>query len=382
MTKTRKRRTARPSKSLELPAIRIAQSKGRELYTFAVDGKVLPQFATISRIKRAEEGEILGYQRPEVTSHISEIRNYLESDAPMIPNAVVIAFDDRVRFKSSGDSKCSYATSGTISIPLDENQADTDKPGWVVDGQQRLAAVRDADIKQFPMSVVAFIAADDTEQREQFILVNSTKPLPKGLIYELLPTTSAQLPSLLQRRRFPALLLARLNTDEDSPLKGAIKTPTIPDGTIRDNSIMKMIENSLSDGVLYRFRGKSDGDHDIEGMLDVLKAFWSAVSNMFEAAWALPPKKSRLTHGAGVVSLGFIMDAISDRKRANGIPSTEDFAADLQGIADLCRWTDGYWDFGPGVQRKWNDIQNTGKDIQLLSNYLLVQYKARVWNRA
>lgn len=381
MTKAREKRAARKLEVLQIPALRISQSKGRELYSFAVDGKLLPKFATVSRVKRADKGEIQGYQRPEVVSHISEIRNYLESDSPMIPNAVVIAFDDRVKFKPSRNSDCSYSTPGTITIPIDPTLADEDKTGWVVDGQQRLAAVRDADIEQFPMCVVAFIAKDDMEQREQFILVNSTKPLPKGLIYELLPTTSAHLPALLQRRKFPALLLSRLNIDEDSPLKGMIKTPTIPDGTIRDNSILRMLENSLSDGVLYRFRGNEE-EADIESILDLLKAFWSAVSTTFESAWGLPPRRSRLTHGAGIVSLGFIMDAIGDRHRAAGVPSTEDFASDLEGIADLCRWTDGHWDFGPGVQRKWNDVQNTSKDIQLLSNYLLVQYKARVWNRA
>ena len=54
--------------------------------------------ATVSRIRRADDGELGGYQRPEVLSHIAEIRNYLESDAPMVPNAVVIAFDSRVTF--------------------------------------------------------------------------------------------------------------------------------------------------------------------------------------------------------------------------------------------------------------------------------------------
>ena len=44
-------------------------------------------------------------------------------------------------------------------------------------------------------------------------------------------------------------------------------------------------------------------------------------------------------------------------------------------------WTDGYWDFGPGCQRKWNEIQNTSKDVQLLANYLLLQYKSLVWNK-
>ena len=37
---------------------------------------------------------------------------------------------------------------------------------------------------------------------------------------------------------------------------------------------------------------------------------------------------------------------------------------------------------GRGRMRKWNEIQNTPKDIQLLANYLLVQYKERVWNAA
>src|SRR6185369_11243372 len=110
------------------------------------------------------------------------------------------------------------------------------------------------------------------------------------------------------------------------------------------------------------------------------KAFWWAVSVTFTDAWALPPKKSRLLHGAGVVSLGFVMDAIADRHRESQVVSNEMFLADLQPLKAVCRWTEGYWDFGPGQQRRWNEIQNTSRDIQLLTNYLLVQYKSRVWN--
>ena len=85
-------------------------------------------------------------------------------------------------------------------------------------------------------------------------------------------------------------------------------------------------------------------------------------------------------HGAGIVSLGFTMDAIAERYRHLGVPSREQFDADLTPLRAVCRWTDGYWHFGPGQQRKWNEIQNTSKDIQLLANYLLYQYKALVWN--
>ena len=80
-------------------------------------------------------------------------------------------------------------------------------------------------------------------------------------------------------------------------------------------------------------------------------------------------------------SMGFVMDAIAERHRPKQLPAEEDFRSDLEGIKEVCRWTDGYWDFGPGMQRRWNEIQNTQHDVQLLSNYLLMQYKARVWAR-
>lgn len=378
------RKNKHGTEELRLPALEISQGQGRTLYSFAVDGKVLPRFAAISRIRRGEEANIHGYQRPEVLSHISEIRAYLESEAPMIPNSIVLAFDSRVRFEPlpGAASGAEFARLGSLVVPVVEGASDADKVGWVVDGQQRMAAIRDARIKGFPISVVSFIADSEREQREQFILVNSTKPLPKGLIYELLPTTDAQLPKLLNRRRFPAFLMNRLNHDEVSPLKGMVKTPTNAEGVIRDNSVLKMLENSLTDGALYKFRDADTGEGDADSMVELVSSFWSAASEVFKDAWGQPPRRSRLMHGAGVVSMGFLMDAISDRLRDGGIPSVEQFKSDLEPLRDVCRWTDGYWDFGPGVQRKWNEIQNTSKDIQMLSNYLLMQYRTRVWNSA
>lgn len=366
---------------LRLPAIELRQGQGQALYTFAVDGKLVPSFATVSRIRRPK-GVLEGYQRPEVLSHIAEIKRYIESPAPMIPNAIVLAFDSRVRFiPDPPDDTHSYTRPGTIVIPLTPSASAEDQPGFIVDGQQRLAAIREAHVKSFPICVTAFITNDLRRQTEQFILVNSTKPLPKGLIYELLPATEAELPSLLKRRRFPAYLLDRLNRDVESPMRFKIQTPTNPEGSIKDNSILRMLENSLSDGALYRFRNAEDAEGDAEGMLGTLMAFWGAVAAIFSDAWGLPPRRSRLMHGAGIVSMGFVMDAIAERNRDAGVPSAEQFAGDLRPLRDICRWTDGYWNFGPGQQRKWNEIQNTSKDVQLLSNYLMVQYKTRVWNQ-
>ena len=209
--------------------------------------------------------------------------------------------------------------------------------------------------------------------------MNSTKPLPKGLIYELLPVTGGELPSLLRTRRFPAFLLQRLNYDEDSPLRHMIRTATMTTGVVKDNSLLKMLENSLTDGVLYRFRDPLTGEGDYESMLRLLKNFWTAVSVVWDDAWNLPPRRSRLLHGVGVIAMGFLMDAIADRYSEANMPSAEVFVEHLQVLREVCRWTNGYWEFGPRAHRKWKELQNTAKDIRLLTNYLLAEYRARSW---
>lgn len=367
-----------PSPELRLPALQIFQGPTRTLYTFAVDGKQLPLFTTVSRVRRNDDKEIEGYQRPEVRAHIAAIRRYIESDAPMIPNALVVAFDSRVRFESKGPpGEEPYVQPGTLVVPIDPDEGSIDKAGWIVDGQQRAAALRDADVQSFPVCVTAFITSEESEQRSQFILVNSTKPLPKGLIHELLPTTTTTLPTALQRRRFPSYLLNRLNYDDDSPLRGLVQTPTNPEGIVKDNSVLRMLENSMTDGALYRYRAQAVEGGDRSAMLGLLKAFWEAVELTFPEAWGISPRRSRLMHGVGIVSSGFVMDAIADRLNRTTVPDAQAFAEELSSIADVCRWTGGFWDFGPHNQRKWNALQNTSKDIRMLTDYLLLEYKSR-----
>jgi DGQHR domain-containing protein len=369
------------SQVLRLPAIQICQSTKNPLYVFAIDGKLLARVATVSRIRRDELGGIAGYQRPEVLSHIAEIRRYLESDGAILPNAIVVCFDSTVAFTRRQDHWDGFSGTGEIEIPFDDDAVDNrTKPGFVVDGQQRLAAIREASITSFPVCVVGFISDDATVQTEQFILVNSTKPLPKGLIFELLPHTTAVLPTTLQKKRLPAYLTERLNHDPDSPLSGMVLSPTSPDGVVRENSLIRMIENSLTDGVLYRQHPDPLTFERADACVQILKAFWNAVAAVFGDAWGLPPKRSRLLHGAGVLGLGFLMDAISDRIRDCDQLTSEVFARDLAVVRDTCRWIDGYWDFGPGMQRRWNELQNTPNDVRLLANYLLVQYKNLVWS--
>jgi DGQHR domain-containing protein len=363
--------------ALRLPAIEVRQTPARKLYSFAVDGKLIPRFAAVARLHRSEDIFLTGYQRPEVLSHIAGIRSYLESADPLLPNAVVVAFDNRVHFEPQGQAdRRVHTRTGELIIPVDKRWDDAEKPGWVVDGQQRIAAVREAAVRSFPMCVTAFITDSDVEQRTQFILVNSTKPLPKGLVYELLPATQGALPRHLRSRRLPALLLERLNHDLNSPLRHLISTPTTPEGVVKDNSVLRMLESSLSDGALYYLRDPRTGEARVEEMLDLVKPFWEAARWVFPEAFGIPARRSRLMHGAGIVSMGYVMDAIAERFLPDRVPSVEEFANDLAAIEPACRWTAGEWAF-PETRRRWNDIQNTPRDVQLLADYLLTEHRTR-----
>lgn len=357
---------------MRLPAIRLRQG-GQHIYCFGVDGKLIHDFATVSRVHR-DDDLLQGYQRPEVLSHIRAIRRYLESDAPLLPNAIVLAFDERVTFEPtapSGDS--SYSTVGELVIPVDESLPDDEKPAWLVDGQQRSAAIRDADVTEFPVAAVGFVAHGEAEQRSQFILVNNTKPLPKGLIHELLPDTAGPLPVTYARKQLPAMIMTRLNASAKqvgTPFGGRITTPTTPDGYIKDNSVLKMIENSLYDGALYQYRDPSDGSADVDQALLHLNYFWTVVQHVFPEAWSLPPRKSRLSHGVGIQSLGYVMDSLTE-----GVPAAElpglDLESTIAKLEPVVAWTSGAWNFGPEDIRRWNGLQNTPADIRLLTNHLL-----------
>ena len=369
-----------PAKQLSVLALELCQGTSRRLYSFAVDGKMLPRFAAISRVHENADDEIAGYQRPEVLAHITDIREYLESEDPMLPTSLVVAFDDSVRFLPAAINSEEYETGrcGILRIPLTDDAGNPRQVAWIVDGQQRTAAIRDASVSSFPVFVTGVIAESDRAQREQFILVNSPKPLPKDLIYELLPGTESRLPALLQRRRFSAALLRRLNKDANSPLREMVRTPTNPKGVIKDNSILRMIENSLSDGALYAYRAAGSPEADREGMLTLLKNYWEATATVFHDAWGQPPKRSRLMHGAGIIGMGLVMDALAEGCQPGEEPTVDEFRTKLEPLKDACRWTEGYWEFDGGRTRNWNEIQNTSKDIQMLAMHLLREYHERL----
>src|SRR4051812_25190054 len=55
--------------SVDIPALRVRQGQ-HVLFCFAVDGKLIPRIATVSRLRRGDSSQLFGYQRPEIQSHV------------------------------------------------------------------------------------------------------------------------------------------------------------------------------------------------------------------------------------------------------------------------------------------------------------------------
>ena len=80
-------------------------------------------------------------------------------------------------------------------------------------------------------------------------------------------------------------------------------------------------------------------------------------------------------HGAGIIGMGLVMDAIADGSQPTQAPSYETFRRKLELLKEFCHWTEGFWNFSDGRQRKWNEVQNTPKDVQMLAMHLLTRYQ-------
>ncbi len=352
------------------------------LYSFFIPAKDILEFADISRIHRDEDGNLQGLQRKEVKKHVNDILEYLNTDDVLFPNSILLAINDDVKFTKTRGTKLSsdkYSTAGTLTIPIKEEGF---RPAWIVDGQQRVLALSKCNKPELPISIIAFVADDLEVQREQFIRVNKTKPLPKGLIDELLPTVHSILPSDLDSRRIPSRITEYLNFDPKSPFYGLIQKVSTNDNEgfqpiIAHNSIITILKNSMNNtsGCLFPYVNMNGLDIDYENILKIIYTYWNCVKKVFNEDWGKPTTQSRLMHGTGIFAIGALMDTIMRNVNPNDKKIDFRVTKELSKLKPYCHWSSGTWD---GLGLEWNDIQNISKHKNMLTAYLIRQFNKEI----
>jgi DGQHR domain-containing protein len=339
-------------------ALRARQAADHDVFVFAARPADLLAFSEIDRVGRGEDGKLTGFQRHQIASHIKDIRDYLARDDALLPNAVILAFVDGITLRERAD--------GIIDVAIDATKA---KPGFVVDGQQRLSALSGLDKPGFEVFVSALVCKDYNELRQQFVLINNTRPLPKTLIYELLPTVEG-LPDRFTPRKFAARIVDRLNHLPGGALSGEIRQHTNPQGVLSDTAMQKIVMNSASDGAIREFVRYEDRE---DRAVDLVNEFFGAVADVFGPEWhGMTPRQSRLRHGAGLVAMGFVMDLLYS---SEGAIQRFQFERCLRLLQPHTAWTSGQWQLADYDVRAWNGVQNTPVDIDLLARYLVSTMK-------
>lgn len=337
-------------------AIRANQASEHHVFSFAATPEEVLGFSEIERVGRQDDGELRGFQRHQVAAHIKEIRDYLGREDALLPNAVIVAFLGGVKVRDKGD--------GVVEIEVRVTEG-ANKPGFVVDGQQRLTALSGLRKPGFQVFVSGLVCKNYNELRQQFVLINNTRPLPKALIYELLPTVEG-LPERFTARQFSARIVDRLNFSPKSSLRGEIKQHTNPKGTISDLAMQKLVMNSASEGAIRDLINEENYD---DRAFELVSEFFAAVKKVFGTEWiGMTPKTSRLRHGAGIVAMGFVMELLYS---SEGAKTAKEFEPGLRLLQAHTAWTTGQWRLSEEDVRPWNGIQNTPSDIDLLANHLV-----------
>jgi DGQHR domain-containing protein len=354
---------ASKNNTVTFDALVAHQSDRHQVVMVRATAQDIHQIAQVDRLGREEDGKLTGFQRPQIAGHIAEIRRYLTQTDAVLPNALVVAF--------AGGAKLTgvKGAHGKLVVDLKNGPA-----GLVVDGQQRLAALTQARRADFQAFVACLICPDLDELRRQFILVNNTRPLPKSLIYELLPAVGT-LPERLSSRSLAAAITERLNFNEKSSLHRQIRMQTNPTGVLRDTAIQKLIMNSESAGAIQTL---SQGKRNVEKPVRLVNNFFAAVQNTFSKDWeGKKPTTSRLVHSAGLVAMGYVMDEIYAKHADDSVGS---FEAGLQPLKGKTAWSEGAWTLAPGESTPWNAIEFTPRQYMRLAEYLVskIRKQARV----
>lgn len=374
-------------KWLERRALKVLQSDSTPLYLFTLAAEEIDLVADVARISRDEAGKLIGYQRPEKQKHVKQIQEYLDTDDPLFPNGLILALPPEVRWRSSRGPSTSDGLSiaGTLEIPIatDDNGP---RPAWIVDGQQRSLALSRTLNRRMPVPVAGFVASNLELQREQFLRVNTVQPLPTALVTELLPEITRVPSARMAARQLPSALVDMLNHDKESPFRGIIRrASTDVDAKkstyVTDTSLIEAIRESIESpsGVLFPYRNIASGTTDTEGIRRTLIAYWGAVHDVFQDAWAKPATESRLMHGVGIRAMGRLMDRVMTHVRDDDPDARRLATEEVSLIARHCAWTEGSWDALGGLA--WNELQNTPRHISALSNFLIRTYLAERTSR-
>ena len=263
-----------------------------------------------------------GYQRTPSPKRVSELAGSITRREVDLPTSVLLSLRG-----DSASQMLARVGPDRYELDLDPGKAGTEHQLFVVDGQHRVKALAkamnedQADVLNVKIPFVCMVGADESQEMEQFHVVNSNaKSVPTDLALELLRARAASDPSFEQRVKdsgrkweLDAQGLTQHLATASSTWKGRIRLANSKKAqtTVPAASFVKSLKPLLAQPTLFRRIPSA------EQQGQVIDAYWRAIRRVLPEAFEVPPKFN-IQKGIGVEVMHAVLPNLLDQVRGSG----------------------------------------------------------------
>lgn len=288
----------------------------------------------------------LGIQRPLDPGRVKQIKQYVTNKDACFPTGIIVAIPAKCIVITEDESE--MIISNYIDTEEDDEVVNYKKIARVLDGQHRLAGLKDYDGGTFDVNVSIFVDLDISDQANIFSTVNLAQTkVNKSLAYDLYDVMKARSPQKTCHN-----ITVTLDREVGSPFKKRIKrlgvaTPLRTGETLTQATFIEPLLKMLSSNPMkdrdYFLRGKippkisevdlkkhpfqhlfiDEKDYEIT---DILWSFFATVSNRWPNSWNSLDMGVMLNRTNGYRALIRFLSYLYDRKfKPNYLATSSDF---------------------------------------------------------
>ena len=255
------------------------------LYSFVLNSEVVKKISYALPRTTDNPEEI---QRIKNPSRCKDIGEYVRKPDSVLPNSIVVNLSHDVKIEPTAS-----ADKVTVIFPSAEGRY-----AYLLDGQHRVGGFEYSKGVEFDLPVVALHHVTDQIAGKVFADINSKQEKVSDVH---LLDLYYQLKALPQDDSAVMDIVELLSTDDDSPLKGRVKTMPGQKNSWIKNTFLKMILQPYigKGGILAQITSAQQAV--------VFKSYLTAIKELFPAAWA--SNKHVLTKAMG---LELVMSVFKD----------------------------------------------------------------------
>lgn len=254
----------------------VLKQKDFTLYSFVLNSEIIKRISYALPRTSDDPEEI---QRIKIASRCREIGDYIQKDDSVLPNSIVVNLSDKVTIESTA-----RPDRVTVIFPSEEGRY-----AYLLDGQHRVGGFEHSEGVEFDLPITALHNVSDQIAGKVFADINSKQEKVSDIH---LLDLYYQIKALPQEDSAVMDIVELLNNDDDSPLKGRVKTMLGQKDTWIKNTFLKMMLQPYigKGGILHQ---RTSAQQAI-----VFKSFFTALKQLFPEAWG--SKKHVLTKAMGL----------------------------------------------------------------------------------